>query len=335
MGSFSRWVLRAWYSPSPVWFFIPLAWAFWVISGLRRWAYVAGLLRVAKLPVPVIVVGNITVGGTGKTPFVIWLAQQLKRRGLRPGIVTRGHGGNSRIARAVAADSDPKEVGDEALLLARHSGVPVAAGRDRLGAANLLLQAHSLDVLLSDDGLQHYRLPRCHEIVLLDGGRGLGNGWLLPAGPLRETDSRLNEVSQVIIKQVPGGVFSWPEALRMRLKAETAVPLTGGERRPLSAFHGEKVHAVAGIGNPQQFFATLAAAGLNVDGHPLADHAWPAPSDLTFDDSRPVFMTEKDAVKCRHMELPHHWYVEAAVEFDAADAAGILTAVQRAMQTVN
>ena len=318
----SAWLLRRWYSPHPVWFLIPLAWLFWLLSGLRKTAYALGIFSTAKLPVPVIVVGNITVGGTGKTPFVIWLAQELVKRGRKPGIVTRGYGGDSTQPRAAQADSDPKQVGDEALLLVRHSGAPVVVGRDRVGAAEFLLKSGSVDVILSDDGLQHHRLPRCHEIVLLDGSRGLGNGWLLPVGPMRETEARLSHV-QVVIKQVPGGRFTWPDALRMRLKADTAVSLQAGERRPLSSFTGQAVHAVAAIGNPQQFFATLASQSLKVDGRALPDHAGLSAADLSFDDALPVFMTEKDAVKCAGLDLPRHWYVEASAVFEAADAAQI------------
>src|ERR1700742_4279224 len=185
----AAWLLRRWYSPHPVWFLIPLAWVFWLLSGLRRAAYGLGILPSVKLPQPVVVVGNITVGGTGKTPFVIWLAQELRTRGHRPGIVTRGYGGDAETARRGEADSDPEAVGGEGVLLARHTGAPVAVGRDRVAAAKLLPQ--DVDVILSDDGLQHYRLARQHEIVLLDGSRGLGNGWLLPVGPLRESEARL------------------------------------------------------------------------------------------------------------------------------------------------
>ncbi|HEX4299401.1 MAG TPA: tetraacyldisaccharide 4'-kinase [Gammaproteobacteria bacterium] len=324
----SAWLLRRWYSPHPVWFLIPLAWLFWFLSSLRRSAYLLGIAPVVTLPVPVIVVGNITVGGTGKTPFVIWLAQELRKRGHRPGIITRGYGGSADSPRRAESDTDPGQVGDEALLLARHSGAPVAVGGDRVAAAGLLPQ--DVDVILSDDGLQHYRLARQHEIVLLDGSRGLGNGWLLPVGPLRETETRLAG-PQVIIKVTPGGNFIWPGAARMRLKAETAVNLKDGKRRPLSSFSAQRVHAIAAIGNPQQFFATLEAAGLHVDGRALHDHAVPGAADLEFGDDLPVFMTEKDAVKCVGSALGRHWYLEAAAEFDTADAARILDGVERAL----
>jgi tetraacyldisaccharide 4'-kinase len=325
----AAWLLRRWYSPDPIWFLIPLAWVFWLLSGLRRNAYTLKILPSVTLPQPVIVVGNITVGGTGKTPFVIWLAQELRKRGHRPGIVTRGYGGNADTARRAESDSDPGQVGDEALLLVRHSGAPVAVGRDRVAAARLL--PLDVDVILSDDGLQHYRMTRQHEIVLLDGSRGMGNGWLLPVGPLRETESRLGS-AQVIIKTVPGGNFTWPDAKRMRLRADTAVSVKDGKRRDLASFSGQKVHALAGIGNPGQFFATLEAAGLKVEGRELSDHAVPTEADLDFGDDLPVFMTEKDAVKCTELALGRHWYLEAAAEFDAADAQRILDGVERALK---
>jgi tetraacyldisaccharide 4'-kinase len=325
----SAWLLRRWYSPHPIWFLIPLAWLFWLLSSLRRGAYALGFLPSVTLPVPVIVVGNITVGGTGKTPFVIWLARELRKRGHRPGIVTRGYGGKTDTPRRAESDSDPSLVGDEALLLARHSGAPVATGSDRIAAASLL--PRDVDVILSDDGLQHHRLVRQHEIVLLDGSRGLGNGWLLPAGPLRETESRL-DAAQVVIKLSPGGSFTWPDALRMRLKADTVVSVKDGKRRALGSFAGQKVHALAGIGNPRQFFATLEAAGLHVDGRALPDHAVPGAADLEFGDDLPVFMTEKDAVKCQGSALARHWYLEADAEFDAADAARILDGAERILR---
>src|SRR5579863_179627 len=332
MWAFSRWLQKTWYSPYPVWFFIPLAWVFWLLAALRRVAYRLGILRTAALPVPVVVVGNISVGGTGKTPFVIWLANELRGRGFKPGIVTRGYGAAMGDPRLVPAGSGVDEAGDEALLLARHGGVPVAAGHDRVAAARLLL-AFGVDVILSDDGLQHYRLPRVHEIALVDGARGLGNGWLLPAGPLRESEHRLETMHQVVIKETPGGAFTWPDAVRMRLSVDTAVSLRDGSRAVLNSFSGRKVHAVAGIGHPRQFFATLEAAGLMVDSRELPDHARLETADLAFDDTAPVFMTEKDAVKCTGLGLTNHWYVEAAASFDAPGAARVVQAIMDKLRT--
>lgn len=331
MRGFSAWLLRAWYSPRPVWFFIPLAWLFGLLAGLRRGAYEVGLLRRAATPVPVVVAGNISVGGTGKTPFVLWLATSLAARGRKVGIVSRGYGGDSREPRLVTVDSDPAVAGDEAVLLARRSGLPVAVCRDRAAAADLLCSRYALDLIISDDGLQHYRLPRVLEIVLLDGERGLGNGWLLPAGPLRETEHRLATAGFTVIKHTPAGRFTWPDALYMTLIADTAVNLVDGRRAPLSQFAGKAVHALAAIANPEQFFTTLEAAGLEVDRRPLPDHANLTAADLVFPGDAPVFMTEKDAVKCRDTAAPRHWYLEASARFAEADQALILERVERVL----
>jgi tetraacyldisaccharide 4'-kinase len=333
MEMFSGWLLRAWYSPRPVWFFIPFAWLFWLLSSLRRAAYTLRLIHSASVPAAVIIVGNISVGGTGKTPFVIWLAGELTRMGYKAGIVSRGYGGQTQSGPAlVTPDSDPEVAGDEAVLLAKRTGLPVAICRDRAAAANLLCSRYTMDVLLSDDGLQHHHLSRDMEIVLLDGERGLGNGWLLPAGPLRETEQRLNEVGLTVIKRAVAPRFTWPGAAYMQLVVATAVSLNDGRRVPLTQFAGQSAHALAGIGNPQQFFDALKAAGLQVDGRALVDHARLTPGDMQFPDDRPVFMTEKDAVKCRSMALSRHWYVEAAADFSAADRALILERVERAIK---
>ncbi len=321
----SRWLQCSWYGPRPIWFFIPLSWLFAALSAFRRFCYRIGLFYTVALPVPVIVVGNISVGGTGKTPFIVWLAERLKEQGCRPGIVTRGYGGSSRYVRLVMPESDANELGDEAVLLARRTGLPVAAGRDRAVAAQMLLSRYSLDVLLSDDGLQHYALPRAFEFILLDGGRGLGNRWLLPAGPLREAPQRLQRAGMVVIKDVTGGNLELPGAVHMRLDTGTAVSLLDGSRKPLGSFAGQSVHALAGIADPEQFFAALRAAGMTVEqGRALPDHARLGSLDLEFPGNGPVFMTEKDAVKCRGMKLPRHWYVEASACFDAAAAAAML-----------
>ena len=324
----SRWLQRSWYGPRPIWFFIPLSWVFAGLSALRRGCYRIGLFYTASLPVPVIVAGNISVGGTGKTPFIVWLAEQLKQQGYRPGIVTRGYGGSSRHVRLVTPQSDANELGDEAVLLARRTGLPVAAGSDRATAARLLLSRFTLDVLLSDDGLQHYGLPRSFEFILLDGGRGLGNRWLLPAGPLRESPERLEKAGMVVIKDVTGGKLDLPGAVHMQLDTGTAVSLLDGSRRSLSSFAGQSVHALAGIADPEQFFAALRVAGMTVEGRALPDHAQLGSLDLEFPGNDPVFMTEKDAVKCRGMKLPRHWYVEAVAVFDAAVAAAIIERVK-------
>ena len=331
MNGFFAWLLRAWYSPRPIWFFIPLSWLFGALAASRRAAYGLGLIGRATLPLPVVVAGNITVGGTGKTPFVLWLSAAVAARGRKVGIVSRGYGGETRTPRLVTPDTDPAAVGDEAVLLARRSGLPVAVCRDRAAAVEFLCSRYALDLVISDDGLQHYRMPRALEIVLLDAERGLGNGWLLPAGPLRESERRLGRAAFTVIKRTPAGRFTWPGALYMSLAADTAVNLGDGRRAPLSQFAGEAVHALAGIANPGQFFATLEAAGLRVDSRALPDHAALSAADLSFPGDEPVFMTEKDAVKCRDMASPRHWYLEASARFTDTDQALILERVERVL----
>jgi tetraacyldisaccharide 4'-kinase len=317
------WLQRVWYQRSLwVWLLLPLSLLFGGIVALRRFAFQIGLLRTVRVGKPVIVVGNITVGGTGKTPLVIWLAQELSRRGLKPGVITRGYGGSSASWPAqVAPDSDPAVMGDEAVLLAQRSGAIVVAGPDRVVDAKQAI-ALGANVIISDDGLQHYRLARDFEIAVVDGARCFGNGNLLPAGPLRESVSRLDTVSAVVVTCRAEGVHedvlvAWqPRIARHRLVA--AISLLTNERRSLVSFAG-RVHAVAGIGNPGAFFAALSEHGLQVDGRALADHAPITKADLHFNDVAPVFMTEKDAVKCRVLADERMWVVPIEIEIDNAE----------------
>lgn len=329
------WLLRRWYGKRPVVWLIPLTVLFVFLTGLRRWAYAHGLLPTVRLPVPVIVVGNITVGGTGKTPFVIWLSEALRARGYHPGIVTRGYGGRARQwPVGVTAASDPAQVGDEALLLARRSGLAVAAGPDRAAAARLLLNT-GVDVVVSDDGLQHYRLGRNVEIIMLDRARGLGSRWRLPAGPLRETPRRLAAADLVIAKGGSGlSVAEAVNAVPMDLRPEAVVNLNDGRSVSLASFAGRHVHAVAGIGNPQQFFALLKAHGLDVDEHAWPDHVALSAADLDFGDDWPVLMTEKDAIKCPVSGLQNCWYLKVSASFAEDDAARILARVTSCLSTV-
>ncbi|HVC36980.1 MAG TPA: tetraacyldisaccharide 4'-kinase, partial [Gammaproteobacteria bacterium] len=253
------WLLRRWYGDRPIWLFIPLSGLFAALTAVRRWCYRRGILQVVELPVPVIVVGNITVGGTGKTPFVIWFTQMLQMQGYRPGIIARGYGGQSeQWPLAVTPQTDPVLAGDEAVLLAQHTQVPVVTGPDRVQAAQYLLKENSVNVIVSDDGLQHYRLARALSVIMLDGQRCLGNGWRLPAGPLRESAVRLNEADFVICKSASAMGAALPaDALAMHLSLENAIKISDGLSRPLAEFSGRQVHAVAGIGHPQQFFDAL------------------------------------------------------------------------------
>jgi tetraacyldisaccharide 4'-kinase len=271
----------------------PLGLAFALAVRLRRAAYAAGLLRSQRLPVPVVVVGNLVVGGTGKTPLVLWLVDALRGRGWRPGIVSRGYRAANDPARAVPPGADPAQCGDEPVLLAERSGVPVWIGRDRVAAARALLAAHrGCDVLVCDDGLQHYALGRDVEIAVED-ERGRGNGMFLPAGPLREPASRAVD-ARVVNGPASEGAFE------MRLEPTGFQRVCGaGGAVAIDALRGKRLHAVAGIGNPERFFATLRGLGLEFVPHAFPDHHVWTLRELEFADCDAVLMTEKDAVKCR------------------------------------
>lgn len=301
----------------------PLQILYRFLIALRRASYRVGLLRAVRLPVPVIVVGNVTVGGAGKTPLVIHLCERLQAAGLRPGVISRGYGGRSVAPRRVLAGSDPSEVGDEPVLIVARTGVPVWVARARAAAGAALLAAHpEVDVIVADDGLQHLALARDFEIVVMD-ERGAGNGWMLPAGPLREPLSRLTSVDALVCNgAVPASVLARVEAVRrfaMRLEGERfdaigASPLT---RKP-EDFSGQRVHALAGIGNPSRFFGHLRALGLDVCEHAFPDHHFFSAKDLAFDDGEAIVMTEKDAVKCAAFSRPDCWVlrVDARIEPD-------------------
>jgi tetraacyldisaccharide 4'-kinase len=315
------WLTRRWYTSTPApWFLRPLSRLFGLVARLRRRAQQARA-REQRLPAPVVVVGNIAVGGTGKTPFVIWLVERLREWGWRPGVISRGYGGAARRwPQPVDAGSDPALVGDEPALIAQRTGCPVVVGPDRLAAARALLAGGDVDVVVSDDGLQHYRLWRDLEIVVVDASRGLGNGQLLPAGPLREPPSRLAEVALVVTN---GNGWAAPAGRRltMRLFALEARALKGPERRPIAAFAGSTVHAIAGIGNPARFFSMLSQQGIRLVMHPFPDHHPFTAQDLDFGDDLPVLMTEKDAVKCRAFGGERHWVVPVEAGIDADGVA--------------
>jgi tetraacyldisaccharide 4'-kinase len=297
---------------------LPLSGLFALVGGLRRLAYRRGWRAVERLPVPVIVVGNLIAGGAGKTPFTLWLVEALRARGRRPGIVSRGYGAEVGVPRLVAPDSRPQDVGDEPLLLARRSGVPVAVCRDRALAGRTLLAAHpDVDVIVADDGLQHYRLARDVEIVLFD-GRGAGNGCLLPAGPLREPLSRLRGVDAVVWNgaPVPLPTRGVPH-FGMRLDAGHFHALGNAATTcPASALAGRSLHALAGIGDPGRFFRTLQALGLDFVAHPFPDHHAYAAEDMRFGEDAVVLMTEKDAVKCAGLIAGDAWVLPVSAVVD-------------------
>lgn len=283
----------------------------------RRLFYRLRLFKSYRMEIPVIVVGNLSVGGAGKTPLVLWLADFLKRNGRKPGIVSRGYGGSvsqGKEAKAANIGSDPAEVGDEPVLLARRTGCPVWVAADRVLAATTLHRENpEVDVIIADDGLQHYALRRDLEICVVD-AHGLGNRWLLPAGPLREPLSRLRSVDAI----VEHGLSSF-DGYQMTLQGEKLANLINGQDiRPLKAFAGQKVHAVAGIGDPKRFFVQLGRAGLKIVPHPFPDHHVFVEKDFAFGDTAPVVMTEKDAVKLRRAARPNWWVLPVTAELDAA-----------------
>lgn len=323
---------RAWLRRGPLALaLLPLSLLFRLLAGVRTLLYRSGIKKGERLPVPVIVVGNIFIGGTGKTPLTIWLAERLLAAGLRPGVISRGHGGADSHPREVTPQSAPSDVGDEPLLIAARARCPVVVGRKRAEAGRALLAAHpEVDVLITDDGLQHYALARDVEVVLFD-GRGVGNGWLLPAGPLREAPSRRRdftvvnapEITPALARAVGGRPF------RMALAGDLAEPLgRPGEGVPLAQLQGKRIVAAAGIGNPGRFFAMLRAAGLTIDELPLPDHH--DFRDRPFDhvDADVILITEKDAVKCRQLDNlkddPRLWVVPVTARIDAALAEQIV-----------
>jgi tetraacyldisaccharide 4'-kinase len=311
-----------WYGgvPAPWWLraLVPL---YRGLRGLHLAPYRRGWRQSQRLSVPVVVVGNLTAGGSGKTPLVIALVDALRARGFRPGVVSRGYGGRARGPILVDDVSSPAEVGDEPCLIRRRTGVAVAVGRDRVRAAQRLVE-RGVDVVVADDGLQNPALARDVEICVIDGQRRFGNGLLLPAGPLREPLQRL----EAIPWRICNGTAAQPGEISMRLAGEMAVALAGGASRPLESFAGARAHAVAAIGNPQRFFDRLRAYGIEILAHAFADHHAFRAADLDFGDELPVLMTEKDAVKCLAFATPRFWCLPVRAElpasfFDAVAAA--------------
>ncbi|MGJ0484928.1 MAG: tetraacyldisaccharide 4'-kinase [Methylomicrobium sp.] len=318
----SRLAARIWYRKTGAGLILwPMGKLFEGIARLRRTCYRYGLLKTTVFPVPVIVVGNITVGGAGKTPMVIWLAQFLKAKGFHPGIVSRGYGGRPAFwPQWVEAESKASEVGDEALLIAARTGCPMAVSPVRTEACQLLLDRAHCDVLLSDDGLQHYALGRTLEIAVLDGERRLGNGFCLPAGPLREPKSRLKDVDLIVIN----GGQTQPNEFPMRLTGAEAVNLLTGQRKLLAEFKSVPCHAVAGIGHPGRFFKHLNMSGVACIPHDYPDHFAFRSQDIDFGDAFPVLMTEKDAVKCKAFANEKLWAVPVEADVDSAFAARLI-----------
>ena len=317
------WLQRQWYdtrSPSPL--LVGLEHLFLRAVRARQSAYRNGRKAVTRLPIPVIVVGNLTVGGTGKTPLTLWLAELLKQHGYRPGIISRGYGGEKQARPLIVSeDTDPVMAGDEPVLIATRSGCSVCVFPQRAEAGRTLLATTDCNVLIADDGLQHYAMARDIEIAVVDGIRGFGNGHCLPAGPLREPPSRLNSVDWAVYSGTGP-----PDSIVMTLMGDTAINLADpSQSLPLIQFMNEKIYAIAGIGHPQRFFDDLHQLGLNVESHPFPDHHPYSGEDLAFAGSSPLLMTEKDAVKCRRFARPNHWYIPVKAQLPATFGEQLLT----------
>jgi tetraacyldisaccharide 4'-kinase len=290
--------------------------------GLRRGAYRRHWLRTHRIDVPVIVVGNLSVGGSGKTPLVIGLVESLRKAGWNPGVVSRGYGRSSRGLQHVDANTRPSVGGDEPVLIARRTGSPIVVDADRVAAAREL-QRQGCDVIVADDGLQHYRLHRDIEIEVIDAARGYGNGRLLPAGPLREPPGRSLDCDLHVVN---GDEFNDIAAGRygMRLRGDELVALDGKRRQSLAALAGRKVHAISGIGDPSRFFRALVHAGIEVVEHAFADHHAYLLQDFEFAETLPIVMTEKDAVKCAGFALADAWMLPVRAELPDAFFAAVL-----------
>jgi tetraacyldisaccharide 4'-kinase len=329
----AQWLEQQWYRWTP-WhvLLLPVSLLFGAVAALRRSLYRLGILRVVKLPVPVIIVGNIGVGGTGKTPLVIALSRLLREQGFKPGIISRGYRGKSRLPRPVARESEPAEMGDEPVLLATKAACPVWVGPDRVAVGQALLATHpEVNVLISDDGLQHYRLARDIEIVVVDAARWFGNGQLLPAGPLREPAWRLQTVDAVVINGwLPGAPLKRRE-FTMQLAGDLLYNLRNPElkARP-EVFAGQTVRAVAGIGHPERFFKQLKKLGMAIRPHPFPDHHAFTPRDLDFPETDAIVMTEKDAVKCVDFVGDNAWALPVEAKLDANFGAAIMEKLRNA-----
>lgn len=314
-------IARIWSGESPLWrLLLPLSWLYGLVSGSIRLCYRLGLKQTWRAPVPVVVVGNLTAGGNGKTPVVIWLVEQLQQRGIRVGVVSRGYGGKApSYPLLLTHETTTAEAGDEPVLISQRTGAPVAVSPNRCDAVKAILAHHDVQIIVTDDGLQHYRLARDVEIVVVDGVRRFGNGWWLPAGPMRERAGRLKSVDAVIVN---GGVAE-PGEIPMHLEPGLAVNLRTGERCNVAQLRN--IVAMAGIGHPPRFFATLSACG----AHPqkcvaLADHQSLSYGDVNalLIEGQTLVMTEKDAVKCRSFADDNWWYlpVDAQLSGEEPDA---------------
>ncbi len=311
-----KFIEALWYGKHPLSIvLIPFGWCYKLLIILRHFLYKNGILPTQRLSIPVIVVGNIVAGGTGKTPLVVWLSAYLKKKGYKPGIVSRGYGSKvKKWPQQVRVDSNPELVGDEPVLLARRTNCPVAIAPNRYLAAKALIDHKQVDIIVCDDGLQHYALERDIEISVIDGIRRHGNGRCLPAGPLREPVSRLKNVDMIVCNH---NATRWefdmkyvPQQLRSIIDANKCCDI--------KQFRNQLIHAIAGIGNPENFFSYLRRQGIRTIEHEFPDHYQLKTKDIFFDDNFPVVMTEKDAVKCIKFASNEHWFLPINIKMTSA-----------------
>lgn len=323
---FTRWLQDAWYKEMYISAaFMPLSMLYDDAMRFRSFLYRIGVKKKTKLAVPVIIVGNITVGGTGKTPLIIWLARVLREQGYKPGIISRGYGGNAeQWPQWVDDNSNPQLVGDEAVLMAKRTDCPIAVGPERPNNGQLLIDKANCDIILSDDGLQHYALERDIEIAVIDGQRRFGNGYTLPCGPLREPISRLLTVDLVIVN----GTAVEENEFSMAIEGDVAVNLVTKEEKLLADFHFIPCHAVAGIGNPDRFFELLKNKKIASENHAFPDHYKFTADDICFKDDKSILMTEKDAVKCSDFATEKHWFVPITAKPEQQFVDKLLTLIK-------
>jgi len=339
-----RLIEKIWFTPQQVnyrlaplftFLLLPLSALFYVLSTIRRYLYQLGLLKVVEVSQPVIVVGNISVGGNGKTPLVLWLIEQCRLLGLTVGVLSRGYGGNAEnYPLLLDENTTAAQAGDEPVMIYKRTGVAVAVGSDRVASAELLI-AQGCDIIISDDGLQHYRLGRAVEIAVIDGKRGFGNGLLIPAGPLREGLWRLKTVDHVIVNGETALDFAKLVTILMNLQAKMIVNIVSKKQLSLDEFlqtvtneHND-VNAIAGIGAPQRFFDTLASYKMNINQQKtFVDHYAYQPEDFVdfthINNEIPLIMTEKDAVKCERFADDNCWYLPVDAYFDEQQITPLL-----------
>lgn len=318
--AFSDCLIASWYGQRNTFKWLsPLAKLYAKQAVKRRESYLKGNKKTYKAPVPIIVVGNITVGGTGKTPMILWLIDYCRNKGLKVGVVSRGYGAMPpKFPWRVLPEHSASQVGDEPLLIVQRTKVPLVIDPKRVNAVKQLLATESVDIILCDDGLQHYALARNLELVMIDAQRRLGNGYCLPMGPLREPIGRLETVDAIINN---GAEADTEHGFAMTLEPTTLVNVLTGEQKPLAFFEkAQTIHAIAGIGNPDRFFKTLEKLGWHIIPHPFVDHASYTADMLTFPDQLPIVMTEKDAVKCHGFAQSNWWYLKV----DSQPSAGFV-----------